>query len=360
LQINICNHQADQLPQNKEKVMDPFAPETCHEYLLETAPRQLAFDPQQEFYPWRQAIAEKLRELLGVLPEKVPLDLSIEYEGGDDLFREIRFVFNTERYAEVPAFLLLPKRGKPPFPVVICLQGHTTGMHISLGRPKYEGDEALIREGDRDFALQVVREGYAALVMEQRCFGERKDRRPQEIATFGHTCHHAAMSALLVGRTMIGERTWDVSRAIDALHLFSEIDTERIGCMGNSGGGTITYFSACLDGRISIAMPSCYVCTFRDSIGRIDHCADNYIPGILRYFEMADLGGLIAPRPLIVVAGRDDPIFPINGVEEAFEVIRQIYHAAGAPDQCRLIIGEGGHRFYAAQSWPLFRALAGW
>ena len=148
--------------------------------------------------------------------------------------------------------------------------------------------------------------------------------------------------------------------AIDALSEFPEIDPERIGCMGNSGGGTITYFTTCLDERIGIAMPSCYVCTFRDSVASIDHCTDNYIPGILRHFEMADLAGLIAPRPLIVVAGREDPIFPISGVEETFDTIQQIYSAAGVPDRCRLIIGEGGHRFYAAHSWPVFRELAGW
>jgi dipeptidyl aminopeptidase/acylaminoacyl peptidase len=168
------------------------------------------------------------------------------------------------------------------------------------------------------------------------------------------------MVALLLGRTMIGERVWDVSRAIDALNCFPDVDTSRTGCMGNSGGGTITYFAACLEPRISIAMPSCYVCTFRDSIGRIDHCEDNYIPRALRYFEMGDLACLIAPRPLVVVAGRDDPIFPIAGVEEAFDTIRQIYAAAGAPDHCRLVIGDGGHRFYAAQAWRAFRDLAGW
>jgi cephalosporin-C deacetylase-like acetyl esterase len=342
------------------ETMKTFAPETCHEQLLKTVPRQLAFDPQKDFQTWRQAVEAKLRELIGILPEKPPLNLRKEYEGENDLFRETRFVFKAEAYADVPCHLLTPQQGNEPFPVIICLQGHTTGMHISLGRPKYEGDEELIKEGDRDFALQAVREGYAALVVEQRCFGERKDRRPPEIATSKHTCHHAAMTALLLGRTMIGERVWDVSRAIDALSQFPEIDTRRIGCLGNSGGGTITYFTTCLDSRISIAMPSCYVCTFRDSIASIDHCADNYIPGVLRYFEMADLAGLIAPRPLIMVAGRDDPIFPLKGVEEAFDTIQQIYRAAGVPDRCRLIIGEGGHRFYAAQSLPVFRELAGW
>jgi len=346
--------------------MKTFAPESSHEHLLKITPRALAFNPQADFQTWREAVDAKLWELIGVLPERVPPNLRIEYQQEHDQgcgvhsFRETRFVFTSEVGADVPCHLLIPREGTAPFPVVICLQGHTTGMHISLARPKYEGDEELVTDGDRDFALQAVREGYAALVMEQRCFGERKDSRPAEIHPYEQTCRHAAMTALLFGRTMIGERAWDVSRAIDALAEFPEVDTGRIGCMGNSGGGTITYFSACLDDRISIAMPSCYVCTFRDSIATIDHCECNYIPGILRYFEMGDLACLIAPRPLIVVAGRDDDIFPIEGVEETFGTIRAIYTAAGVPDRCKLVVGGDGHRFYADLAWPVFRELAGW
>jgi dienelactone hydrolase len=326
---------------------------------MKTIQPRLAFDPQGDFQTWRQAVDAKLRELVGVLPDRVSPNLRQEYERENDLFRETRFVFSAEAYADVPCHLLVPQEGDAPFPVVVCLQGHSTGMHISLGRPRYEGDEESIA-GDRDFALQAVRQGYAALVIEQRCFGEREQDRPPHVVHVDNRCHHAAMTALLLGRTMIGERVWDVSRAIDVLGEFPEIDAGRVGCMGNSGGGTITYFAACLDERIGIAMPSCYVCTFRDSIGTIDHCGDNYIPGILQYFEMGDLAGLIAPRPLVVVAGRDDGIFPIGAVEETFETIRRIYRAAGAPDPCRLVIGEGGHRFYADLAWPVFRELSGW
>jgi len=130
--------------------------------------------------------------------------------------------------------------------------------------------------------------------------------------------------------------------------------------MGNSGGGTISYFAACMEPRISIAMPSCYVCSFRHSITRIDHCADNYIPGFLRWFELADIACLIAPRPLVIVAGESDTIFPIAGVHEAYGQIREIYSAAGGADRCRLVVGSGGHQFYARESWPNFRELSGW
>lgn len=340
--------------------MRNFAPEICHNYLLDNAPRELAFDPRRDFKLWQKALRKKLTELVGVMPERVPLNVRHEWEKERRDYREIRLVFTSEKFADVPCHLLIPKTGRPPFPVVICLQGHSSGMHISLGRPKYKGDEKVIKGGDRDHGIRAVGQGYAALVLEQRQFGERKDRRPKKVRGVGHPCHHGTMVALLLGRTMIGERVWDISRAIDVLEKFPEIDVSRVGCMGNSGGGTASYFSACLEPRIKVAMPSCYICTFKDSIGRIDHCMDNYIPGALRYFDMGDLAGLIAPRPLIVVAGRKDAIFPIKGVIETYKTIDAVYKKAGVPESCRLVVGHEGHRFYAKPGWGAFRELSGW
>ncbi len=343
-----------------EAMTNPFAPEACHEPALDSAPRRLRYRAGADYARWRTAVRRKLGELLGPDPERVPLNVRREWDRDEAEFRERRIVFTSERHADVPCHLLVPKRGRPPYPVVICLQGHSTGMHISLGRPKYPGDERTIAGGDRDFALQAVRQGYAALALEQRCFGERADSRSKDVRSIQHTCHHASMTALLLGRTMIGERVWDVRRAIEVLREFPEVDARRIACMGNSGGGTITYFAACMEPRIQAAMPSCYVCSLGRSIGRIDHCADNYVPGMLQWFDLGDLACLIAPRPLVVVAGATDNIFPIEGVRECYAVIEEVYRAAGAAGACRLVVGEEGHRFYAAAAWPVFRELTGW
>jgi hypothetical protein len=204
--------------------MDTFAPETCHYALLENAPRTLAFSPAVEYPAWRAQVDATLRQLAGVMPEPVPLDIRVEYELRHEEYTERRIIFSSEPYADVPCHLLLPNTKRGPYPVVICVQGHSTGMHISLGRPKFPGDAESIA-GGRDFAVQAVREGYAALALEQRCFGEREDRRPAERRSLDNRCHHASMTALLLGRTMIGERVWDVSRAIDMLATFPEIDT---------------------------------------------------------------------------------------------------------------------------------------
>ena len=69
----------------------------------------------------------------------------------------------------------------------------------------------------------------------------------------------------------------------------------------------------------------------------IHHCSCNYIPNAFRYFEMQDLACLIAPRPMAIIAGQLDHIFPIEGVRSGYETVKAIYDAAGAPGACRLV-----------------------
>jgi dipeptidyl aminopeptidase/acylaminoacyl peptidase len=160
------------------------------------------------------------------------------------------------------------------------------------------------------------------------------------------------MHSLMLGKTLAGERVYDVERGMDYLATRPEIDVERIGIMGNSGGGTITMFAAAvLRDRLAYAMPSCSFCTYEDSIMNIYHCSDNYIPGLLKYADMPDILGVFAPKPVVVVAGEHDEIFPIDGVRRAFSKLSAVYEAAGAKDKCKLVVGPGGHRFYADPAW---------
>ena len=299
----------------------------------------------------KKSLRAKFLELVGSMPEKVMPDVCVEYEKDMGDYTEKRFTYATEKYSRVPCHLWIPKDEKEKHSVIICVQGHSSGMHISMGRVKYEGDEEIISGGDHDFAIQAIKEGYAALVIEQRGMGERKTDK----MTTKTTCEYPSLSALLIGRTMVGERIWDISRAIDALSFFEELDTERIGIMGNSGGGTCAFYAACFDERIKIVMPSCSVCTYKDSIGAMYHCVCNYIPNAALHFDMGDLSALIAPRPIVVVCGSKDKIFPIHGVKETYNIIQKIYKKAGAIDNCSLVIGEGGHRFYANSSWDVLR-----
>ena len=210
-------------------------------------------------------------------------------------------------------------------------------------------------EGERDIARQAaVEEGYIAIAPTTRAFGEtRTETAKRDNRT--NSCREELVHSMLVGRTPIGERVWDMSRLIDWAIANLPVDAERIAITGNSGGGTVSLFAAACETRIAVAVPSCYFCTFEGSIGTIHHCDCNYVPGLMRLGEMYDVAGLIAPRPFCAIAGRDDGIFPIAHVELAYERLKAIYAVAGVPERCELFIGEGGHRYYKAGAWPFVR-----
>lgn len=333
-----------------------FVPSQYHLRLMEQTQREFAWRGQP-FKEWQSALRERLVGLLGGFPDVcAPLDVEeIEREETDAYVRR-KIVFVGEDRAHVPAHLLVPKKTDVPVPAMVCLQGHSPGMHISIGAARNDDERDSIK-GDRDFALQAVRNGCVALAIEQRCFGERVESLQKMRSD--HGCFDAVMHSLMLGRTMMGERVTDLMRGIDLLQQMPEVDPQRIGCMGNSGGGTVTFYGACVDQRIAVAVPSCSFCTYADSLMRIYHCADNYIPGILKVAEMGELAGLIAPRKLVAVAGQEDEIFPIHGVRKAFAAAQDIYRAAGCPENIKLVVGPGGHRFYAGQSWPLIRRMFG-
>lgn len=335
-----------------------FSPDGQHEILFHERPL-MAFDPAQGFEEQQQRMRAKLRELLGETPEAVPLCPEIQSRQEHERFTEYRIVFQAEQAVQACCILCIPKLGREKYPLAVCLQGHSTGMHISMGRRLYPRDNP--EAGDRDIAIQALDHGFAALCLEQRGMGERRTgKQPLEPDDGSTLCHITSMNALLLGRTMLGERCFDISRAIDLALTFPEIDGERILCTGNSGGGTASFYAACLDERIGAVMPSCSVCTFRDSIGAMFHCVCNFVPGLARYMDMGDMAAMIAPRKLIVVGGREDPIFPDAGVREAFRTIQEVYRAAGVPENCALATGSGEHRYYRKEAWEAFDRVVRW
>lgn len=309
----------------------------------------------KDFKNWQSAAKKKLRELIGIDNfTKCDHALEIEYEQKIEGATEIRFTFQSEEGYRVPCHLLLPDGIEKP-PVMVCMQGHSMGMHISLARPKSPCDKEDIETGDRDFCIRAVKEGFAAIALEQRNFGELScaDGNPQ--------CFESAMTALLLGRTTVAERVWDISRLIDVLekHFADRVDTDCICCMGNSGGGTATAYVSALEDRVKLAMPSCAMCTYKDSIGAMNHCACNYVPHIATYFDMGDIMAMAYPKYFIQVNGAEDNIFPIESAKKVFADGKKAYEDNGAADRCAHIIGDGGHRFYADPAWPIVHKMLG-
>jgi len=319
--------------------------------LMQSVTPSMAFDGG-DFARWQSGARKKLSALLGLDKfKKADPALETEFEREIPGGREIRFTFQSEEGYRVPCHLLLPEGVETP-PVMICLQGHSKGMHISLGQPKYPGDAESIA-GNRDFCVRALQEGFAAIALEQRHFGECGGTAD------GPQCLYPALTALLMGRTTIGERVWDVSRLIDVLEtsFAGRVDLSAICVMGNSGGGTTTVYAAALEDRIRLAMPSCAMCTFKDSIGAMPHCACNYVPHISGYFDMGELMAMACPKYFVQVSGREDDIFPLFGAKAVFETGKAAYAACGMDDRCVMVVGRGGHRFYADDAWPVVHDL---
>ena len=315
----------------------------------------LRLKSSDDFEEWQKQAREKLSELLGLqYMEKCFDDFKILDVKEHDEYTKYDFTYQSEPGYYVPGSMLVPNGLTGPIPAAICLQGHSTGMHISLGIPKFERDAGSIA-GGRDFAVRAVMEGYCAIAIEQRYMGSAGQNENGSSAC----SHGAARQTVLFGRTPIGERVWDIERLIDVIekHLTKFINPAKIVCMGNSGGGTATFYASCMDERIYLSMPSCAVCTFDDSIIAMEHCECNYVPGIRRFFEMGDMAGLITPRRLVVVCGVEDPIFPLKGVEKTFEIIRETYKRIGKEDYCVLVKGNSGHQFYPDDAWPVANKL---
>lgn len=319
---------------------------------LKAVKQTMSFNPDSDIFEQRKAIMHKFLELIR-MPRSLtnPTPIIEKTYTDDPRFDEIRFLIETETDFYIPAHLVYPKNLTEKVPLVICLQGHSPGMHVSLAREPYPSKTPITVDGDRDFCIQAVARGYAALALEQRGFGElnyRKDGRA--------SCLELVMQAALSGKTtLLGERLLDISNAITAVCTgFDFIDSSKIGVMGNSGGGTSAYYAACVDERIKVTMPSSSFCSYVDSWGSIYHCACSYINGILNYFDMADLSILIAPRYLIAVNGRFDHLQPFESAKMEFERVKEIFKCAGAEDHCEMVVGPDGHRFYADLAWDVF------
>ncbi|MCU6707534.1 alpha/beta hydrolase family protein [Paenibacillus sp. J5C_2022] len=309
---------------------------------------------------WQQRFRQRLREITGLEQlaketEELPLEAEIVQTVQMDGYTREKGYLQTEPGLSIPFYLLLPSGGEGPYPLVLTPHGHSRrGKEIYVGNYETEQERSEGVGGDRDIALQAVKEGFAAIAMDVRGFWEM-GREEEYAQGKGSSCDPLQKRALMFGRTLIGERVHDMGRVIDYASTRPEIDSSRIVITGNSGGGTVSLFTAALDERIDICIPGSYFCTYRASLLAMHHCDCNFIPGLLQQGEMYDIVGLVAPRPFLAVNGEKDEIYPSFGAREAYEHVERIYAAMGAADRCAIHFGDGGHRYYKEPVWPFVK-----
>lgn len=295
----------------------------------------------------------KITELLGGFPaQRAPLQPRTLEVRDFPAYRREKFVFRSRPGVSVLGYLLTPRDTRPPHPAMICVPGHGRGVDDIVGIDAQGRDRTDQSGYQHDFAIQVAEHGMAAVAIEPLAFGCRRDPVTRKKGAEATACQPSAGAAMLLGQTMLGWRVHDVMRAIDWIETRPELDPRRVGCMGISGGGTVTTFAGALEPRIRAAMISGYLNTFRDCIMSLSHCIDNYVPGILNWTEMYDVASLIAPRPLFVESGTKDDIFPIEASKASFARVQKVYEVFDAAANVQQEVFEGEHSFHGVEGLP--------
>lgn len=335
-----------------------LSPSARHFADYATAPLAMRFSACRwdDAAAWQNKARAKLAELCGYSRDApmpaVVSDETFDLPGG--LVRR-RVGLKVREGVLVPIHLIAAKAPDDLHPIMICLQGTNTGAHLSWGEVRYPADADKVA-GGYDMAVQAARRGYLAVAVEQACFGERAETQISPCSAA--PCVDATMHSILLGRSLIGERCDDVSRVCDwltaeAANLGARGD--RIDIMGHSAGGSVALFAAALDQRIRAVLACGCIGYIRATIGRRrDDQGQNVVPGILNWFELADVVALVAPRPFVTVAGESDHIWPAAGAKVVVDEARQVYARLNAADNIVCQTAAGGHMFRPDLSWRTF------
>lgn len=307
-----------------------------------------------EFTLWQQELRSRVVDLLGIAGRKLPDTVRAGRLQAVDCgeYVEEKYALDVGDAVAAPIYVLIPKT-KPPYKPILAFHGHDPSVQYILGHYPDADTAQLNYANQNNYAQALARAGYLVCAVEQRGFGERVSDQRRESPAVESSCTHLAFSYLMQGRTLLGERCRDGMVALSYLQSREDVVPGVIGCTGCSGGGTTALWLAALDERITVSVPACYFCSFKHSILGMRHCECNYVPRILEYAEMGDLAALIAPRPLRLIAGERDPIFPIEGTRQQYKTVQRAYRLLGADERCSLAVHEGEHRYdhTLSQAW---------
>jgi dienelactone hydrolase len=332
---------------------------------------------------WQPGARAKVLEHLFYAPPRVdPQPQMIQRTDKGDYVEEY-LTFQTTPDLRVPAYVLVPKRAQLPAPGVVVLHSHD-GIYL-WGKEKVVDNEqehpyltAFKRRsyGGKSIAVELARRGYVVIAIDMLYWGERRmvldddpqtyRERPltmteQEIGAFNQ---RGSQNESLLGRSLFtagiswpGVVLWDDIRTLDYLAARTDVDRNRLGCVGLSVGGYRSFLLAALDERIKSAVDVGWMTSFGSQVKQhVIHTIglSFHINGLYRYMDMPDVAALIAPRAVLVINGSQDRLFALDGVKSAFDKIGRCYAKAGASDRFRCRLYDAPHEFnleMQAEAW---------
>lgn len=275
----------------------------------------------------------QLYALLGDLPPRdrpITVQVLATEERQGYLLERLRLDLNGME--PVTALLAKPKIITGRMPVV--LYNHAHGGNYKLGKDELlQGCMPYITT---PYVNDLTRRGWAVLAIDHWLFGERSGRAEADLFK----------EMLWKGRVVWGMMVYDSLRAIDYLAAREDIDPRRIATVGLSMGSTMAWWTAALDERIVACADLCCLTDFQaliDAKGLAGHGIYYYVPGLLKSFTTTDINALIIPRPHLALAGTQDKLTPVPGLDRIDAELTRLYGAAGVADRWKLIREDVGH-----------------
>lgn len=286
---------------------------------------------------WQTERRQRFEAAIGQFPERCPLEPRVVGQLEGDGYRVEKIILQSRPQHHVTAALYVPI-GKGPFPAVLVACGHSRTAKAS--------------DYNQAMCIALAQHGIAAMCYDPIGQGERSqqiqpDGRPVQSGT---TTEHFLMGvgSILVGRNTAHYRTWDGMRCLDYLAGRNDIVSDKLGCTGCSGGGTMTSYLMALDERIACAAPACYITTFErliQTIGPQD--AEQNIFGQLAFgMEQTDYLLMRAPKPTLICSTTED-FFDITGTWDTARQAKRFYGWLNTPECVDVVEGPGKHGIHA-------------
>jgi len=289
---------------------------------------------------WKQRqqwIRNTLQESVGAFPSKTPLNARILKSYNDDGYRLEDIVYESQPGYYVTAAMLIPnqlKKGEKA-PVVIYCSGHSdNGYRSKIYQQTFLN---LVKKGFIVFAFDPMGQGERLQYLNTQT-GKSMFQWP----SYEHS--YPAAQLFLTGNTLANYFIWDGIRAVDYVISRKEVDPNRIGITGRSGGGTQSAFIAAFDNRIKAVGAGNYYTNMTrlfEAMGPQDG-EQNFFYGIARGLDMGDLLTVRAPKPALMITTSRD-MFPIQGAIETRKEVMPIYEAYGKPGNLQMVMDDAPH-----------------
>jgi len=269
----------------------------------------------------QKEVTSIIKKALGPMPvERTSLNARIIRRIKNEDYSIEVICFESQPGIWVTANLYLPNNISIPAPAILMPHGHylfgKTQPAVQLS------------------CIGLARRGFVVMALDTMGYGER-----------GHQGHEDNLFLLMAGRSLMALEVWDNMRALDYLCTRPEVDQDRIGCTGASGGGAQTVYTTILDPRIKAAVPVCSVATIDGIYYGGIYCSCECLPGVASGWDISEIAALIAPRPLMVISGILDKLFLIEGARKAAGRLRQVYQVLNLPKNFAYVEVYNGHGY---------------